>query len=232
MIRRFLDGFYRFASIPVLSTLFFVIFLVGLIAAYNEITYLTKMYLNDYLIIALYFFAIILSLFVISILFIAIYNRVKKIKFKLFDLSVIYFEIILIFSLIYFYLVQLEISEIEGLQPLSKIVSNLEIREDAGFRYLTRLSTLIHLQSLIDTFYYSAISQTTVGYGDIYPKGTLAKIVSAAQSIVGFFLVVVGIGKIVKYEVKPPEPFQPFKPKRSIFSMPNKLTSRLVRMRK
>ncbi|MBM3228242.1 two pore domain potassium channel family protein [Candidatus Peribacteria bacterium] len=52
------------------------------------------------------------------------------------------------------------------------------------------------LQSLGDSIYFSVITATTVGYGDILPQG-LSKLLAAIQAIVAFFVFGLCISKLV-----------------------------------
>jgi len=46
----------------------------------------------------------------------------------------------------------------------------------------------------IDSIYYSFITMTTLGYGDIFPVSELTKIIATVQTLVGMFMFAVVIG--------------------------------------
>lgn len=46
----------------------------------------------------------------------------------------------------------------------------------------------VPLSSMWESFYFTTISLTTLGYGDVIPSTTLGLVVAAIQSIIGFFL--------------------------------------------
>ncbi|GGO80430.1 hypothetical protein GCM10011348_17070 [Marinobacterium nitratireducens] len=46
----------------------------------------------------------------------------------------------------------------------------------------------------IDSVYYSFVTMTTLGYGDIYPKSDLTKILATGQTLVGMFMFAIVIG--------------------------------------
>jgi hypothetical protein len=48
--------------------------------------------------------------------------------------------------------------------------------------------------SYLDFFYFSTITQTTVGYGDILPNSSAVRIVVIMQALIGIFSIGVGVG--------------------------------------
>ena len=52
-------------------------------------------------------------------------------------------------------------------------------------------------ESPLDSLYFSALTITTLGYGDIQPISSLAKIVSVTESAAGVFAVVLVISRMV-----------------------------------
>ncbi len=81
---------------------------------------------------------------------------------------VIYIMMAVVFSLFYFIL----LSTIEGAPSL---------------KHNSCSQSAVHAAGYFDSFYFSITSQTTVGYGDIIPATTGAKIVSGIQVFFGYF---------------------------------------------
>jgi hypothetical protein len=48
--------------------------------------------------------------------------------------------------------------------------------------------------SYLDFFYFSTITQTAVGYGDILPNSSAVRIVVIMQALIGIFSIGVGVG--------------------------------------
>ena len=71
------------------------------------------------------------------------------------------------------------------LTELLFIFVNYTFRESLG---LTRNGT--PLSSVWESLYFTTISLTTLGYGDVIPSTTLGMMVAAIQSVIGFFLFV------------------------------------------
>lgn len=45
--------------------------------------------------------------------------------------------------------------------------------------------------TFIDAFYFSSVTQTTVGFGDIIPASHAARIVASVQAFVGYFSIII-----------------------------------------
>lgn len=56
--------------------------------------------------------------------------------------------------------------------------------------------------SLMDFLYFSFITITTVGYGDIYPSVWYTKLLVISEPVVGLFLVTTYLGAAISYFVK------------------------------
>ncbi len=64
---------------------------------------------------------------------------------------------------------------------------------------LSNLSSDSPLLRLLDCLYFSVITSTTVGYGDLTPQG-LSKFFAATESIFGYFVFAVFIAKLLSYK--------------------------------
>ena len=58
----------------------------------------------------------------------------------------------------------------------------------SGLYYLTQLSNIDNKLSLYDCFYFSLVTESTIGYGHIVPNNNLMKNISVIQIILIFCL--------------------------------------------
>ena len=65
-----------------------------------------------------------------------------------------------------------------------------------GFFYFLCKSDLNGYRSIIDSYYFSAVTQLTIGYGDIYPVGWV-KVMVGVQGIIGTFFSILIIAKVI-----------------------------------
>lgn len=65
-----------------------------------------------------------------------------------------------------------------------------------GLIYVTGLHTLCGATAWYDAFYFSAVTQLTIGYGDIHPVG-VSKLLAVLQGIAGVALIVIVFGRVI-----------------------------------
>lgn len=53
--------------------------------------------------------------------------------------------------------------------------------------------------SYVDSFYFSVISITTIGYGDLYPTHDISKIIISLYAILGVSLFLFSLGFVIEY---------------------------------
>jgi len=105
-------------------------------------------------------------------------------------LLILYFELILVFSSIYMWLFILgEQSQIDSFSPITTIT-----KEGFDFSLYVKELTLV----VIDSFHFSVVTGTTLGYGDMLPKHWVSKLVVDFQVLTTVWVVILGYGNAAK----------------------------------
>jgi hypothetical protein len=65
-----------------------------------------------------------------------------------------------------------------------------------GYIYYYFKNSLYGCKSIFDAYYFSAITQLTIGYGDLHPHGWL-KLISGIQGVIGTLFLVLIIAKVI-----------------------------------
>jgi voltage-gated potassium channel len=53
--------------------------------------------------------------------------------------------------------------------------------------------------SFSESIYFSIVSMSTVGYGDIVPHSSLARLLASLEVICGFMLLLFGVSELLEY---------------------------------
>ena len=61
----------------------------------------------------------------------------------------------------------------------------------------------LSLDSFFVALYYSIVTMTTIGYGDISPNQTLGLILVSAQGLIGIFMTILVLSRVITYIPKP-----------------------------
>jgi hypothetical protein len=74
-------------------------------------------------------------------------------------------------------------------------------------RLSNKLSSLVSAHpdawNYLDFLYFSTITQTTVGYGDILPNSTIVRMCVTAQILLGYFIVVAVVTSLTFFHPQP-----------------------------
>jgi hypothetical protein len=60
-----------------------------------------------------------------------------------------------------------------------------------------RLLILPPWETVVDCFYFSVVTITTLGFGDIRPVSPVAKLITSAEVVAGFILIVLALGSVL-----------------------------------
>ena len=85
-----------------------------------------------------------------------------------------------------------------GLDPYTATVID-ELLKEITYEYnITTVINTHDMNSFLDLFYYSMVTQTTVGYGDIVPVSKLARVGAICQMLLVYAGLGLTEGKILK----------------------------------
>ena len=154
--------------------------------------------------------AICLDLLLIQVLAVASGIRLGSNRAELLRIAQAVLVTIVVYAIVYYYIhLFSRNSAFRNLSPA--VVKPSRPLPNAVFFY----QAILHVPSvdeIIDCLYFSVITITTVGYGDIYPVAPYAKLVCASEIVLGYLLLVLSIGAIASS----PEKLSRTRPRRRI----------------
>jgi hypothetical protein len=104
--------------------------------------------------------------------------------------------VIFSFSVLYYYL--------QLFSDNSAFVGMYPIQFGSDFRSPTTVERLIIVpawNTVVDCIYFSVVTISTLGYGDIRPDTAVAKLATSAEVITGFILIVLALGSVMSDKV-------------------------------
>ena len=105
-------------------------------------------------------------------------------------LLILYFELLFIFASIYLWLYLLGgVNQIEGFGPLDREMLSSKEAFDVKL-YKEQVWVII-----VDSFHFSVVTGTTLGYGDMLPKHVISKLLVDLQVLLTVGVVVLGYGR-------------------------------------
>lgn len=183
------------------------------------------MYVFAIILSIMFLFFFLLYVFLIPSFVRETFDRYVRLDRKLVYFSILYFESIIFFALIYALLSNFaedQFSEqidalsmhAEWMQELdAKDLSSMELGEILSGRIMA--SVFSGIESFYQALYFSVITQTTIGYGDIHPTAVLSRMVSVAQAMTTIVLVVFVIGRMDHGDTRASHEttYKPFRPR-------------------
>jgi len=142
------------------------------------------------LLILLSFYLIIVFMFISAFIFFTahIYDFFRKLSNKSINVRTLfacYIEIALFFSYVYFVLIYTKFVDIENVH---------KIKESSFYKGAEVSSAYDSFYSYFDCLHFSIVTQTTLGYGNMFPKDFLGKILVNAQVLIGIYFIVIAVG--------------------------------------
>lgn len=123
-------------------------------------------------------------------------NSFDKYTKSIKKLFLLYMEVIVAFASIYVWFILLSDNQafagFKNVEIISVSKDSFELGE-----YLKGLTLIF-----IDAFHYSVVTATTLGYGDVYPKSALAKLVVDFQVLSSLAIAIFGAGKYFEFKQK------------------------------
>lgn len=87
---------------------------------------------------------------------------------------------------------------------VNKLATSLGLQEQSlNSRLATADSDFPHVWHFVDFLYFSTVTQSTVGYGDILPNSSLVRMIVVSQIGLGYFILVVVINMILSGQPTP-----------------------------
>ncbi|WP_171761520.1 ion channel [Vibrio sp. RE86] len=104
------------------------------------------------------------------------------------------------FAVFYYYLQAFSGNlAIDGIHAIDFSKNNVDFELHGMFRVVTIIPPI---ETIVDCLYFSVVTISTLGFGEMLPKTILAKIVVMLEVVIGFVLMAVSIGTIMSKNSK------------------------------
>lgn len=98
-------------------------------------------------------------------------------------------SMVVVFAVLHYYVAVFTEDAYEGIE-----VIKAHSVDDFG-NAVSNILSIPTLSSAVDFLYFSVVTFSTVGFGDMHPSGTVAKLLTVTQIIFGFSVVIVALGR-------------------------------------
>lgn len=139
--------------------------------------------------ISLIIFAFFLWGFMVQVLIALIEVQLDRTRDRVAVLCELLFAMVVIFAVLHYYVAIFTGDAYNGLEAKQAFIID-DFGEAVG-----NILSLPTLQTAVDFLYFSAVTFSTVGFGDMYPIGTVAKLLTVLQIVFGFSVIIVSFGR-------------------------------------
>ncbi|MEM6304780.1 MAG: ion channel [Pseudomonadota bacterium] len=139
--------------------------------------------------ISLLIFAFFLWGFMLQVLVVLADLEKDRARDRIVVLCELLFSMVVIFAALHYYVAVFTDEAYEGLQAVQMITLD-QYGEAVG-----KILSVPTAQTAVDFLYFSTVTLSALGYGDMHPVGTVAKLLTVIQIIFGFSVIIVALGR-------------------------------------